>query len=113
MSASAEDPFGTDPFGTDPFDAAPRPPRPDARAVRGSFVGMGGMACVLFLILASVPFTPWWVVAALGVGWLVLLVQGSRWFMTRPRSVALLPVWLLLAWVVTVVGGAALFGWAG
>lgn len=85
--------------------------RPDARAVRGSFAGMIGMASVLFLVLASVLFAPWWAVTLLTLVWLVLFVLGTRWFMTRPRRVALLPVVMLVVWFASAVAGARYLGW--
>lgn len=85
--------------------------RPDAREVRGSFAGMIGMASVLFLVLASVLFAPWWAVTLLTAVWLVLFGLGARWFMTRPRRVALLPVVMLAVWFAGAVAGARFLGW--
>lgn len=84
----------------------------DARALLGSFLGIGGLACVLFLIFASVlAGTPWWAITLLVVVWLGFFLDGVRHFSTRPRRVALLPGAMVLIWFATVVGGAALFGW--
>jgi hypothetical protein len=69
------------------------------------------MACVLFLVLASGLVAPGWAVAGLTVVWVVLLVLGTRWFMTRPRRVALLPVVMLVVWAAVVFGGAFLLDW--
>ena len=49
----------------------------DARHLLGSFIGMSGMACVLFLVLASGLVAPAWAVALLTLVWLVLFVLGS------------------------------------
>lgn len=58
----------------------------------GGFIGMGGLACLLFVFLASAGFLPWWGTTVLVVAWLVLLVVGARWFTPRPARTVLLPV---------------------
>ena len=85
--------------------------RPDARQVLGSFLGMGGMACVLFLVLASGLVAPWWAVVLLSLVWLVLFITGTRWFMHHPWRVAALPVVMVAVWFAVVSGGAWLFDW--
>ena len=92
-------------------DAEGRPGRSDARDVLGSFVGMAGMAAMLFIVLASGLVAPWWAVTLLTLVWVVLLVLGTRWFMRRPWWVAALPVVMALVWVGTISAGAALLGW--
>jgi hypothetical protein len=84
--------------------------RPD-RASPAPFAGMIGMACVFFLIGASVLTTPWYAVAALFLLWAAVLVVALRWFTPHPRRVPWLPVGLVVVWFATVAGGAALFGW--
>lgn len=86
--------------------------RPD-RASPLPFAGMIGMACVFFLIAASVLATPWYVVALLLVVWAVVLVVALRWFTPHPTWVPWLPTGLALLWFTTVAGGAAVFGWSG
>ena len=93
-------------------DHSSTPDRPaDARHLIGSFVGMAGMASVLFLVLASGLVAPAWAVALLTVVWLVLFVIGTRWFMHHPWRVAALPVVMVLVWVATVSAGAAFLDW--
>lgn len=87
------------------------PERPDARPVLGSFIGMGGLACVLFVVLTSSGIAPWWALVLLTLVWLVLFLLGTRWFMRRPRRVAALPVVMLAVWLATVAGGAAFLDW--
>jgi hypothetical protein len=89
----------------------PDAPRPDARPVVGSFLGMGGMACVLFLVLASGLVAPWYGVALLCLVWVVLFVIGVRWFMSHPWRVAALPVVMTVVWFATVTAGAAFLDW--
>jgi len=95
------------PDGAEP----PERERPDARPVLGSFVGMGGMAAALFLVLASGTLAPVWAVVALTLVWLVLLVIGARWFMTHPWRVAALPVVMTAIWFATIMAGDLWLGW--
>jgi len=80
----------------------PAPP-PDVRRLRPSFVGMTGLACVLFLNLGSATLLGAGWTIGLCVLWLVLLLIGARSFMTQPWVVLLLPVVGLGAWVVAVL----------
>jgi hypothetical protein len=83
----------------------------DARHLIGSFIGMIGMACVLFVILASGLVAPLWAVLLGALVWLMFFVVGARWFMTHPWRVATLPVMLVVAWVGAVTAGAAYLDW--
>ena len=87
----------------------PAPQRP--RVSPAPFAGMIGMACVFFLISASVIATPWWVVAALLVVWAVALFVATAWWSPHPGRVPWIPVVVAVVWFVTVAGGAAAFGW--
>ena len=88
-----------------------RAPRANARPQRSSFIGMAGMAMVLFLILASGAVIPWWGIVALTLVWVGALVQAARWFMTRPGRVLALPVAMLVLWLAVLMGGAVWLGW--
>lgn len=83
------------------------------RASPWPFAGMIAMACVFFLIAASVLATPWWVVAALLVVWAAAMVVASVWWSLHPTWVPWVPVAVSALWLVAVVGGAAAFGWTG
>jgi hypothetical protein len=68
----------------------------------GPWVGMVGMAMLLWLYVASVLFAPLWVVVALVAAWLVQFGFAVRWFMRRPYATLLLPllgfgIWLAVA----------------
>lgn len=76
------------------------------------FVGMGGMACLLFLDLATVRVAPWWVSALFVVLWLVMFVAAARWFVPRPGRVPLLPLVGFLVWVTTISYGVRALGWS-
>lgn len=93
------------------MSSSPEPGRTDARQVLGSFLGMGGMACVLFLVLASGLVAPWYGVVLLAVVWLVLFGVGVRWFMAHPWRVAALPVVMVVVWFATVMAGDVLLDW--
>ncbi len=75
------------------------------------FVGLGGMACVLFLVLGSAGVAPWWVTTLLLVLWLVLFVVATRWFEPHPRRVAWLPVVVFAVWLSMVAVGTRALGW--
>lgn len=78
---------------------------------KSGFVGMGGLACLLFLILGTVRVAPWWVTLGLVLLWLGLLVAGARWFEPHPGRVPWLVVAGFCAWLGAVVGGGVLLGW--
>jgi hypothetical protein len=86
-------------------------PPPNARPYRSSFIGMAGLATMLFIILASGSVLPWYVVAALTIIWAAALVRGTKWFLTNPTKVLLLPLLMLVIWLAALMGGALLFGW--
>ena len=75
------------------------------------FVGMGGLACALFLDLGTAGIAPWWVTLLLILLWLVLLVLGTRWFTPRPGWVPWLAVASFAVWLPTIVVGTSRLGW--
>jgi len=80
----------------------PAPP-PEVHRLRPSFVGITGLACVLFLDLGSATqLGAGWTIGLCAL-WLVLLLIGIRCFMTQPWVVLLLPLVGLAAWVVAVL----------
>ncbi|QZY30347.1 hypothetical protein [Nocardioides coralli] len=90
----------------------PTPSRP-AKASPWPFAGMIGMACVAFLIGASILATPWYVVLVLSLVWVAGLVVAVRWFTPHPTWVPWLPVGMTVVWFAVVAGGAAVFDWNG
>ncbi|WP_395695065.1 hypothetical protein [Nocardioides sp.] len=81
------------------------------RASPWPFVGMAGLACVLFLDLASLLFAPWWAVLLLVLVWVVLLVVATAWWTLHPRWVPGVPVVGVVVWLVVAVAGGAWLGW--
>lgn len=92
--------------------SSPHPDRlPDARHLVGSFIGMTGMAIVLYVVVASGIFAPVWAIALMVVVWVVMFVVAARWFMTHPWRVAAIPVLTLGLWIGAVAAGGAFLGW--
>ncbi len=75
----------------------------DIRAYRPAFVGMGLLACVLFLVLAAIPAYGAGVAVLLSTAWLVLFALSCRWFTSRPRRVLVAAVAALAAWLLAIV----------
>ena len=75
------------------------------------FVGMGAMACMLFLYLGTAGIAPWWVSTLFVLSWLVLFAVGTRWFLPHPTRVPWLAVAAFVLWFVTIVVGTSQLGW--
>jgi hypothetical protein len=84
----------------------PDPPPAPARVSPLPFVGMIGLACVLFLDLALVRAVPWWTTTVLVVLWVALLVVACLWWTPHPRRLPWLAAVAAGAWVVAVLGAA-------
>jgi hypothetical protein len=76
------------------------------------FVGMSGMACVLFLDLGTAGVAPWWVTTLFLLLWLVLFALGARWFVRRPGRLPWLPVIAFAVWLPTIALGTRNLGWS-
>ncbi len=76
------------------------------------FVGIGGMACALFLVLGTADVAPWWVTTLLLVLWLVSLAIATRWFVPHPTRVPWLPVLVVAVWLPVVLLGTRQLGWS-
>ena len=77
------------------------------------FVGIGGLACVLFLDLGTANVAPWWVTTLFLLLWLVLFGLALRWFVPYPRRVPWLPALALVVWLPTIALGTRNLGWGG
>jgi hypothetical protein len=75
------------------------------------FVGMGAMACLLFLDLATAGIAPWWVTLLFLVLWVALFLVGTRWFLPHPTWVPLLPILGFLVWLPIIAIGSRQLGW--
>ena len=75
------------------------------------FVGMIGIAAVLFLYGVSGLVAPWWGVLVLFLMWIGLFVLATRWWTRHPRWVAVLPLAALAIWFAVVSAGGAWLGW--
>ena len=74
------------------------PPQQRPQVSPWPFVGIGGLACCLFLILASVQLWPWWATLCLLAVWTVGFAVALRWWTPRPHRVAWVPVVVFAAW---------------
>ena len=77
----------------------------------GSYIGLAGLAPLLFLVLASGLVAPLWAVVGLTGVWVALLTLGIRWFTTHPWRVAALPLVMVAVWVAVLAAGDAFLGW--
>ena len=75
------------------------------------FLGLAGMAAVLFVFAASVLLVPGWYVAVLLLLWAVCFVVACRWWTRHPGWVPLSPVVLVVFWFASVNAGGAWLGW--
>ena len=71
----------------------------DIRVYRNSFIGMGMLACAPFLIFGAVSVYGGWAATGMFVAWLLILFQGTRWFMPHPNRVIGLGVLAFVLWV--------------
>lgn len=86
----------------------PAPPPAPARISPLPFAGMTGLACVLFLDLASGLVVRWPAVVVLSASWVVLFVLACAWWSPHPRRLPWLPAVGIALWAALVVGGSAL-----
>jgi hypothetical protein len=75
------------------------------------FVGLAGLACVLFLDLGTANVAPWWVTLLLVLLWLALFLVALRWFVPRPGLVPWLPAVGFVVWLPTILVGTHALGW--
>lgn len=85
--------------------------RPRPKASPWPFIGMGGMACLLFLYAGSSIFAPMWVVLIMIAVWAVLFALACRWFTARPRWVLWVAVAGAVIWFGVTIGGGLAFDW--
>ncbi len=99
------------PRTTEPSPGPTPSPSPGPRHRIGAYVGLAGLAPLLFLVLASVLMAPTGAVVALTVVWLLLFGLALRWFVPHPWRVAALPLVMLVVWLGTLSLGDAVLGW--
>lgn len=69
------------------------------------FIGMGALACLLFLDLAALLVAPWWAVVVLIAVWVVLFARACRLFTPEPVKVAWTAAGGYVVWIVVLLGG--------
>ncbi|MEO5652297.1 MAG: hypothetical protein ABIN79_02230 [Marmoricola sp.] len=84
---------------------------PKAKVSPWGFVGLAGMACVLFLYLGTGNVAPWWVTTLMMVLWLLLLRLAARWFVPHPTRVPWLPLFAFAVWLPVILLGTRQLGW--
>ena len=75
----------------------------DIRLYRDSFIGMSMLACVPFLIFGALQVYGWLAAFGLFVFWLLLVLQGTRWFLPYPRRVIYLALVGFASWLAVVL----------
>jgi hypothetical protein len=78
----------------------------------GPWIGYGGLACLLWLAIASLLIAPWWGVVVMVAMWVVALALAIGWTRPHPAWVTFVPVLGLVAWAALVTVGVA-WGWGG
>jgi hypothetical protein len=79
----------------------------------GPWIGYVGLACLLWLAIASVLFAPWWGVVLMAVLWIGALALALGWTRPHPARVTYVPLLGLAAWAGLVAAGDAWWGWGG
>ena len=75
----------------------------DIRVYRDSFIGMSMLACVPFLIFGALKVYGWLAAIGLFVFWVLLVLQGTRWFLPYPRRVIYLALVGFASWTIVVL----------
>ena len=70
---------------------------------------MVGLACVLFLDLASLAVVEWWVVVLLVAAWVGFFLVALAWWTPHPTRLPWLGVLGFAVWLVVVIGGSVAF----
>jgi hypothetical protein len=71
---------------------------------------MIGLACVLFVDLASLAVADWWVVLILVVVWAAFFLVALAWWNPHPRRLPWLAGAAFLVWVLVLIGGSIIAG---
>ena len=77
----------------------------------GPWIGVAGLFVMLWLVVSTVLYAPWWgvVLHLLVLAWFARLL--SRWARTDPARSAVVPVLALLAWGAVNAVGVLALGW--
>ena len=70
---------------------------------------MIGLACVLFVDLASLLVADWWVVLMLVLAWGAIFVVALTWWTPHPSRLPWLAAFAFALWVLVVIGGSIAF----
>jgi hypothetical protein len=70
---------------------------------------MIGLACVLFVDLASLLVADWWVVLLLVLAWGAIFVVALTWWTPHPSRLPWLAAFAFGLWILVVIGGSIAF----
>lgn len=76
----------------------------------GPWIGYGGL-CLLWLVIASGLFAPWWGIVVMVAMWLIAMTLAVGWTRPHPAWVAYVPLLGLAAWTALVAAGLTWWGW--
>lgn len=79
----------------------------------GPWIGYAGLACLLWIVIASVLFAPWWGVTLMLAMWVGGLLLALGWTRPHPAWVTWVPIVGLAAWGGLVAIGDVWWGWGG
>ncbi|WP_375000016.1 hypothetical protein [Aeromicrobium sp. CTD01-1L150] len=77
----------------------------------GPWVGVVGLVVMLWLVISTVLYAPWWGVALHAVVLACFVPMLRRWIHDRPALAPVVPVLALLAWGVVNAVGVLALGW--
>ena len=87
----------------------PTPPPAPPKISPLPFAGMIGLACVLFVDVASLVVVDWWVVVLLLLVWGAIFLVSLAWWTPHPGRLPWLAVLGFGLWVLIVIGGSLAF----
>ena len=71
---------------------------------------MVALACVLFVVLASLAVVDWWVVLILVAVWFAIFLVALAWWTPHPARLPWLAAFAFAVWALVVIGGSIAFG---
>lgn len=78
----------------------------------GPWVGVVGLVVMLWLVISTVVYAPWWGVVLHLVVLACFVPVLRRWIRDRPALAPVVPVMALVAWVAVNALGVLALGWS-
>lgn len=79
----------------------------------GPWIGVAGLAVMLWITFASLFFAPWWGIGLFLVLWGSAVVLVVKWSRSKPKQCAFVPFGEFVAWLALSVVGGTWWGWGG